>query len=263
MAIFNSEASAQETNVDDESPELEGAEMSLVDHLAEIRKRLFVCIIAAVIGSILAFIFWEPILTFLLNPLPAAADALSRNGQPKLIVSGIGEGFSTALKLSLGVGIALASPIWIYQLWAFIAPALTRREKKYALPFTLIGVVLFAAGLAVGFVVLRFPINWLIQFGQSHFTELITADNYFSFILFFMLAFGVVFELPLVLTFMALVGIVNSKMLAQRRTYILVGLWIVSCFITPGADPYSPVILGVAFTVLYFISEGLIRLIGK
>lgn len=246
-----------------EEPEPEGAEMTLVQHLEELRQRLFVCALAVVLTSIVAFIFWEPLLTFLTSPLPAAANVLAKGGRPMLVVTGIGEGFSTILKISVAVGIAAAAPIWLFQLGSFITPALTRRERRYALPFTLVGVGLFLAGLVVGFIVLRFPINWLIDFGHSHFAELITADNYFSFTAFFLLAFGLTFELPLVLTFLSIVGIISSRWLAQKRSYMLVGLWIVSCFITPGADPYSPVILGVAFTVLYFLSEILIRAIGR
>jgi len=258
--MATAEIESDERNDEDE---LIGGEMSLVEHLAELRQRLFICIGAIAVGAIVAFIFWQPILDFLLLPLPAAANVLSHGGKPQLVVNTVGGGFSTVLKLSLAVGAAFAAPLWLYQLWAFISPALTRREKRYALPFTLVGVVLFLAGLAVGFVVLRFPINFLIDFGNHHFQELITADSYLTFIAFFMLAFGVVFELPLVLTFLAVLGVVNSQMLAKNRAYALLGLWVLSCFITPGADPYSPVILGIAFTILYLISELLIRAIHR
>jgi sec-independent protein translocase protein TatC len=241
-----------------------GAQMTLVEHLGELRRRLFVCVIAVLITTIVAFIFHDPILHFLLTPLPKEANAITQGkGDAKLVVTGIGEGFSVALKMSLAVGIALASPIWIYEIWGFLAPAMTRKEKKYAFPFTLIGVILFIAGIAVGFAVLRYPISFLIDFGSGSFVELITADNYFSFVSFFLLAFGIVFELPLVLTFMALIGLVSSKWLSQNRSYILVALWIISCFITPGADPYSPIIISVAFTALYFVAEILIRIIRK
>jgi sec-independent protein translocase protein TatC len=137
------------------------------------------------------------------------------------------------------------------------------REKKYAVPVTSVGIGLFIAGLGVGFVTLRYPINWLLSFDDGHFVQVITADNYFTFVAYFLLAFGVTFELPLVLTFLAVVGVVSSGSLKAHRAHILVGLWIASCFVTPGADPYSPLIVGVAFTVLYFVSETVIRLIGK
>jgi len=177
-------------------------------------------------------------------------------------VTGIGEGFAVVLKLSLAAGVALATPVWTYHLWAFISPALTRGEKRRALPFTLIGVVLFLAGLFVGFVTLRYPIEWLLGFGHPYFVEIITVDNYFTFVAYFLLAFGLTFELPLVLTGLVVMGAVSPDALRTHRASVLVGLWTASCFITPGADPYSPLILGVAFTVLFFVSMGLIRLVG-
>ena len=237
-------------------PEPDGAQMTLVEHLTELRRRLFICVIAILVTSVGAFFFRDPIMAFLRLPLAGVYS--------HLVVIGIGEALTVVFKISLGVGLALATPIWLWQLWGFIAPALTHKEKRLALPFTFIGVLLFAAGLAVGFLTLRFPVAWLISFGQgAGFNELISADSYFSFVTFFMLAFGATFELPLVLTFMSLVGIVSSKKLAKNRAYILVGLWIVSTVVTPGADPYSPIILGTALTFLYFFSEVLIRIIGK
>ncbi len=236
--------------------EAEGAQMTLVEHLAELRRRLFFCIITILVTSIVAFIFIHPILAFLQIPLHGVYG--------HLVVTGVGEGFTVAFKVALGVGIGLAAPMWLYQAWGFIAPGLTRKEKKYALPFTLIGVALFVVGLAVGFVTLRFPVAWLLGFGQdAGFHELISADNYFSFILYFMLAFGVTFELPLVMTFLSLIGVISSRRLSRSRPYALVGLWLLATVITPGADPYSPIILGVALTFLYFLSELLIRAIGK
>ncbi len=132
------------------------------------------------------------------------------------------------------------------------------------MPFTIIGVILFFVGLGVGFLTLRFPVSWLLGFGRdSGFNELISASNYFTFILYFMLAFGVTFLLPLVMTFLAVLGVLSSQKLAKNRAYALVGLWILATLITPGADPYSPIILGTALTVLYLLSEVLIRVIGK
>lgn len=234
----------------------DGSQMSLVEHLEELRRRLFFSVITVLATTILAFVFYNPILRFLELPLAGVYN--------HLVVTQIGEAFGVAFKISLGVGLALAAPMWLYQVWGFISPALTRHEKKYALPFTLIGVVLFILGITVGFLTLRFPVAWLIGFGQnSGFNELISADSYLSFSAFFMLAFGVTFELPLVLTFLSVVGVLSSRKLAKNRPYVLVGLWILSCFITPGADPYSPIILGTALTALYFLSELLIRAIGK
>ena len=129
------------------------------------------------------------------------------------------------------------------------------------MPFTILGVVLFVAGLGVGFVTLRYPLNWLLTFSDRSFVEIITADNYFTFVAYFLLAFGLTFELPLVLTGLVVMGIVSPDALRTHRASILIALWTASCFITPGADPYSPLILGVAFTVLFFVSVGLVRFV--
>jgi sec-independent protein translocase protein TatC len=243
--------------------EEEGATMTLLEHLEELRKRLIFCCIAIVVASVLAFLFWEPILRFLLTPLPSVAIGLPHNSTQKLVQHEIGEAFMIALKLALAAGIALASPVVLYQVWAFIAPGLTRRERRYAVPFTSLGVGLFVIGLAVGFVTLRFPINWLIGFGSKDYFLLIDADSYFTFVAYFLLAFGITFELPLVLTFLSVVGVVNSRQLRAKRMYILFGLWFLACVITPGADPYSPLIVGVALTVLFELSIILMRVLRR
>ena len=247
----------------DENDDAFGGSMTLVEHLEELRKRLIIALVAVAVCSVVGFVFWEQILRFLLTPLPDISSHLVGVSGTKLIQTQIGEAFVIALKLAVAAGFTLASPVILYQVWAYISPALTRRERKYALPFTVLGVALFYIGLAVGFVVLRFPVDWLIQFGQQDFTLLLKADSYLTFVAYFLLAFGVVFELPLVLTFMGVVGIVNSTILRQKRMYILFGLWVLSCFITPGADPYSPVIISVAFTVLFELTVILLRAIGK
>ena len=246
---------------DEEEPE--GGTMTLIEHLEELRGRMIKILIAVAVCSILGFIFWDRIMQFLLIPLPAAANQLPNAHAGQLVARDIGEPFMVALKLGIAVGIMIASPVLLYQTWAFIAPALTRRERKYALPFTLLGVGLFAAGLTVGFLVLRYPIDWLVSFGNDRFILLTDANSYFSFVAYFLLAFAIVFELPLVLTFMSVVGIVNSQVLRQKRLVILFCLWFLSCFITPGADPYSPIIIAASFTILFELTILLMRFIGR
>jgi sec-independent protein translocase protein TatC len=240
------------------------AEMTLTDHLEELRRRLLVCAMAILVTTGLSFASYPSLLRLLLSPLPSGATRLSGLvGSDRIAITGVGEGFAVVLKIAFAAGVALAAPVWLYQWWAFVSPALTRRERRHALPFTLVGVALFLVGVSVGFVTLRYPMDWLLRFGQPYFVPVITADSYFTFVAYFLLAFGVTFELPVVLTFLALVGVLSSRTLSTKRTEMLFGLWIASCFLTPGADPYSPVILGSAFTFLYFVSEGLIRSIGR
>lgn len=244
---------------DDDEEDEGGATMTLVEHLEELRWRIFKSVIAIVVLSVVAFIFRVQIQQFLTYPLPKSADALG--GKP--IVMGVGEGFTVFLKLSFAVGFLAALPIILYQLWAFISPGLLAREKKNAVPFIVIGIVLFLAGVALGYVVIRFPVEWLINFASDSFTPLISADNYYTFVAFFLLAFGIVFEIPLVLTFMAQLGLITAKTLTKRRAMAYVIMWVAATFLTPGADPYSPIILGAAMTFLFELTVIFIRIFKR
>ena len=246
-----------------ENEEELGGVMTLVEHLEELRRRLLIAVIAIVVCATVAFFFWDPIFGFLLSPLPALSGSASIMQHGKLVISDPVGSFMVALKVSIAVGVMISTPIVLYQIWGFLEPALTNRERKYAAPFTVLGVGLFFIGLVVGFLVLRYPIDWLISFGSDRFIPLISADAYFTFVTYFLLAFGIVFELPLVLTFLGVLGVINSKLLRAKRMYILFGLWVISCFITPGADPVSPVIIGVALTALFELSVILLRIIKR
>lgn len=236
--------------------ENDASAMTLIEHLEELRWRIFKSLIAIVLGAIIAFIFRTHIMTFLTWPLPKTADSLTHG---KLIVTGIAEGFTVYLKISIATGILLAIPVILYQIWAFVAPGLYEHEKKKSVPFIFIGIFLFIAGIALGYVVLQYPVQWLVNFASDSFAELVTADSYFTFVAFFLLAFGIVFEIPLVLTFLAQIGLVTSQTLKRRRPAAHVGMWIAATFLTPGADIYSPIILGVAMSFLYELTILFIR----
>jgi sec-independent protein translocase protein TatC len=237
--------------------------MSLVDHLEELRWRIFKSLGAIVVGAIVAFFFRDQIMNFLQAPLPAQANVLQDKSGHKLVTSGLTEGLTVVLILSGITGFVLALPIVLYQAWAFIAPGLYRHEKRNAIPFIFIGIVLFLAGISLSYVVLRFPVEWLISFQSSSFTQLVTADSYFKFVAVFMLVFGLIFELPLVLTFLARVGIVTAAGLARKRVIAHISMWTVSTFLTPGADFYSPIILGITMSCLYELTIIFIKIFVK
>jgi sec-independent protein translocase protein TatC len=236
---------------DSEDDENDPSAMSLVEHLEELRWRIFKSLIAIAVGSIIAFVFRTQIAYFLMLPLPKTADTLTHG---KVVVTGIMEGFTVFLLISIAAGFILALPVVLYQVWAFIAPGLLEKEKKYAVPFIIVGVVLFAAGITLGYIVLQYPVQWLVTFAASSFTELVTAGSYFQFVAYFLLAFGIVFEIPLVLTFMAQVDLISSQTLIRKRAGSHLGMWIASTFLTPGADIYSPIFLGVAMSCLFELS---------
>lgn len=246
---------ARDALLAEQEEELEDSSMSLTDHLEELRWRIFKCLIALVVGSIVAFIFREQIMWFLMLPLPKVVH--------KLTQTDLGGAFMVFLLISIAAGVLVALPVILYQAWAFISPGLYQHEKKQAVPFIFIGVLLFVAGVSLGFVVLRFPIEFLIGFGENTFTELITANSYFSFVAFFLLAFGVIFEVPLVLTFMSRMGLISGETLKQKRAGAHIGMWIASTFLTPGADIYSPLILGAAMSSLYELTILFITFMDK
>src|SRR6266699_3912808 len=243
-----------------EDDENDPSAMSLVDHLEELRWRIFKSLIAIAVGSVVAFIFREQIVGFLTLPLPKTADPLT-HGKP--IVTGITEGFTVFLMISIAAGFILALPVVLYQTWAFISPGLLEKEKKYAVPFIFVGIILFAAGISLGYFVLQYPVQWLVTFASDSFTEFVTACSYFTFVSFFILAFGIVFEIPLVLTFLAQVDLISSQTLIRKRTASHIGMWIAATIITPGADIYSPNFLGVSMSFLYELSIIFIKLIKK
>ncbi len=241
-------------SMEDEEDQL--TTMSLVDHLEELRWRILKSLIAVAVGTVIAFIFREQIVRFLAAPLPQGADMLTHG---KIVVTGITEGFTVFLLISFAAGVILALPVILYQVWGFVAPGLYAHEKRAAVPFIFIGLVLFIVGVTLGYIVLRYPVEWLVNFASNTFVELITANSYFTFVAFFVLAFGLVFELPLVLTFMAQVGLITSDTLRKKRASSHIGMWIASTFLTPGADIYSPIILGTAMSFLYELTIVFIR----
>ena len=238
-------------------PEDEGDDsgMSLMDHLEELRWRIFKVLIAIAVGAIVAFIFRGYIVTFLEQPLPL--------NHQKLYMTGITESFTVFLMVSIAAGFVVALPVVLYQTWAFVSPGLYEKEKKYAVPFIFIGIILFLAGIALGYFVLKYPVEFLVTFGGAQFTEILTASSYFGFISFFILAFGVIFEMPLVLTFLAYIDVITSKTLQAKRAPVHVGMWIAATIVIPGADPYSPVILGASMSILYELSIIFIKLLKK
>lgn len=238
--------------------------MSLVDHLEELRKRIFVCLIFVAVGTVVAFIFRTQLIAFLTAPLPNKTSGGIFAALPHgLTVMGLGEAFTVAVKLSLVFGLVFSLPVILYETWAFVAPGLYDREKKHAVPFIILGLILFAIGLTLGYFILQFPVSFLISFGASSFNELISADSYFTFVSYFLLVFGAIFELPLVLTFLAMIHIVTEDFLKSKRAIAHVAMWAASTVLTPGADLYSPVFIGVSLSILYEFSILLIHFIVK
>ena len=228
--------------------------MSLVDHLAELRRRLAISLVAVAIGSVVGFYVAPQLITFLKAPLHL---------DKPLVYTGLGDAFFINLKLAIVVGIVLAMPVLVWQLWAFISPGLTREERRMARPWAPLAIAFFVIGVVVAYVILPFAATFLLSFSSPDLQPLITASEYFGFVTTLFLAFGLVMEYPIVLVLLAKVGIITSARLRRSRRYVILAIAIISAVVTPGGDPISPTVLGVTMYVLYEFSILLIRAGGR
>ena len=237
-----------------------GAEMPFLDHLEELRIRLFWCLGALIVGVVVAFTLLQQIdlIGFLQRPL-----APYLHGQ-KLVYTHPSDPFKIVLNASFVLGLLLASPMVIYQAWAFFAPALYPHEKRLVIPVGIGAVALFVAGVALAFyVVLPFTLGFLLNFQTEALQPMITASEYFGFEIAMSLAFGVVFEMPILIIALTALGIVTPAFLNKYRRHAVVLCIVGAAFITPGADPTSLFALAVPLYLLFEFSVVLSTLVYR
>ena len=233
--------------------------MPFLEHLEELRWRLLRSVVGVLIGAIAGWVLVNrfDVLGLLMHPIQPHLPT----GQ--LMVTGPTEAFFITMKLALAVGIVLASPLLIYQTWAFLAPALYDRERRVIIPALLVGLVLFAAGAAAAyFLVLPRALGMLMSFQRQHLAPIITAHEYFGFAVPFILAFGAITELPLVMTILAGFGLVNATFLARNRRYALVVAALISAFLAP-PDALSMIVMMVPMLGLYEVSIWCVWVVGR
>jgi sec-independent protein translocase protein TatC len=234
--------------------------MTVVEHLSELRSRIMVSLISFVAVSTAAFFFYEPLLRLLTEPLCEVPRRLLGPAGCQLNVLGLTEGFQFRLKLTALAGIALTSPVWIYEIYAFIVPALTPKEKRYSIPFVLSSVTLFAIGSVFAYLTLPKGVEFLIRLGGEGLNPFFTAEKYLNFVGLVLLAFGVTFQLPLVLIFLGLVGAISVEQLRRNRKVALVAIFALAAIVTPSQDPYTMSILAIP---LYGLYEVTILVLGR
>jgi sec-independent protein translocase protein TatC len=231
--------------------------MTVVEHLDELRRRLVISAVAVLLASVVGLVFNQQILDFLVEPYREALRALPAGAAPPgafqqgLVFSGPAEAFMAVLKIGFVSGFLLALPVILYQTWRFITPGLTSRERRLGIPFVLASMILFAGGVVFGFLVIPRGLSFLLGFGGQNLVPLITADRYLSFLIFLILAFGLSFELPLVLIFLAGARVISSAQLRTWRRYAALGTAIFAAVATPTQDPYTMSIMWVALYLLY------------
>lgn len=229
--------------------------MSLLEHLEELRKRLIVVIVAVVLAAAVGFVVSGPILTLLRGPLPAQYETL--------YFTTVGGAFGVRLKVALFAGVAIAMPVILFEIWRFVTPGLTRRERRIVWPLLIAGLALFALGMAVGYVIIPFALTFLLSFAEADVRPLLTINEYVGFVTTMMLAFGLVLEFPILLLALARVGILSYSRVAKQRRFVILGIVIFAVVITPGGDPFSPSILGSIMYVLFEMSLFVMRFIRR
>jgi len=232
--------------------------LPFTSHLEELRKRIIICIIAVVLGFLGSYFFAEQIFSFLVKPLQEELPPDSL-----LIFTALPEAFFAYLKLSLFAGIFLASPVILWEVWCFVAPGLYDHEKRYVYPFVSFSTLFFVAGVLFCYLVV-FPISFkfLIGYGSEAIKPLPSIKEYLSFSCKMLLAFGIIFELPLFVLFLAKIGIVDDKMLRSKRKFAILGVFIVAAILTP-PDVFSQVLMAFPLIVLYEISILVAKFFGK
>jgi len=235
--------------------------MSLMEHLVELRSRLIKCFIAIAVGALAGWLLYKPVLSLLMDPLRDLAD--DPNVSDKFISFDPLEQFMLRIKMSTYLGIALAMPFLLWQIWAFIAPGLYQNERRYAGAFVGSATVLFALGATIAYFTLPQALGFLQSVGGDDVQYQYTTENYIMLILYMMLAFGVGFQFPIVVVFLQLIGLVEPQQLSKFRRFAVVIIFAVAAVITPSADPISLVALALPMVLFYEISILIGRLIGR
>ncbi len=234
--------------------------MTIIEHLTELRRRLVVSSLAFFVGSVIAWFFYDPILDLLKLPLDDGGSIAGR--RLDLSVRGVTSAFLVRIKVSIFAGLIFALPVILYQLWRFITPGLEPKERRYALPFVVGSLGLFALGALFAYFTLPQAIGFLLGFAEG-LEPIIFIDEYVGFVMFMVLAFGITFELPMIILFLGMAGIVSSARLRRLRRHAIVGSAVIAAVATPSQDPYTLVLMGVPLYLMYEIALLIIRFVMK
>lgn len=219
--------------------------MPLTDHLAELRRRLIVSAVAVAVGGVVAFLLYNRILGLLIGPYEDVT------GRTTLLITDPLEGLSVRLKVAGYGGFLLASPVVLWQIWRFVTPGLHRREKRFAIPFILSSILLFLVGAGIALFTFERALSFLVGVGGENLETFFSPSKYLGLVILMMVAFGVAFELPVVLVFLQLARVLSSRKLRSWRRWAMVGIVTLAAVITPSQDPYSLFAMAIPMYLLY------------
>ena len=240
-------------------------EMSILEHIGELRSRLVKSCAALVVATIVAFwLLYDPVLSFLLRSycqLPERYRFATATGEAGCGLAALSplEPFSIRIRVSLTVGLLLAMPFIAFQVWRFITPGLKPNEKRFGIPFALASTLLFVAGVAMALFTLPKAISFLVSMGGDGIITFFQADRYLRFVLFMGLAFGLTFEFPLVLVFLSMVGALSSAAMLRVWRPAVAVIIVVAAVVTPSQDPISLFAMAVPLWIFYFAAAAVAR----
>ena len=234
--------------------------MPLREHLRELRRRLTISFLAILVGAAVGWFLYDPLFTAITRPL---TDASARGHDAVVNFNKIGGAFNLKIQISLYVGIVLASPVWLYQLWAFIVPGLTRREKRYALGFVSVSVPLFLSGLYLAWLVLPNAVRFLTDFTPKSAVNYVTADEYLTFVTKIMVAFGVAFLVPVLLVALNMVGVLHARTMLRGWRVAVFLCFLFAAIASPSPDAWSMIALASPMVGLYFAAIAIAWLIDR
>jgi sec-independent protein translocase protein TatC len=230
------------------------------EHLSELRTRLIHCFIAVGIGFVAAYFFKEDLFKILTAPL---IKAMGDGEHSKMIFTGLPEDFFTYIKVAFLAGFVVATPVIFYEFWMFVSPGLYRTEKKYLIPVVMLSLMFFAMGSSFGyFIVFPYGFQFFLSFATDTIYAMPSMKEYLSFAAKMLLAFGLIFELPIVITFMTRMGLVTIPFLTKNRKYAALLFFVLAAIITP-PDVITQIMMSVPLMVLYEISIIGARIFGK
>jgi sec-independent protein translocase protein TatC len=237
--------------------------MALSDHLRELRARLLRSVVVLAVAFVVALFFYDQLLDLIYEPYDQAREQLGESVQTEPVTTGITTPLLLQLKLCGVAAVVFSSPYWIYQIWAFVVPGLTTRERKWSRIFAAIAGPLFIAGAALGYYILPKAIAVLISFTPEDTTNLVDFAPFLSFVTRMLLVFGVAFEIPLFVVMLNLAGVVSGKAIGRYRPWIVIGTFIFAAVATPSTDPFSMLMLAVPMLVLFMVAEMIARTVDR
>jgi sec-independent protein translocase protein TatC len=229
--------------------------MPLMEHLRELRNRLLIAFAAVAVGLVVGWIVSTPIWELLKEPYCSTPQSHQLNGQCSLTYNGIFSSFFITLKVSLMVGLVVSSPVWLYQIWAFVTPALYRTEKRYTLTFLALAIPLFTLGAGLAYFIMDTSLAFLLSFSLDGTVATISIDDYLNYVLIMLLIFGVSFELPLLLVFLNIIGVLSHATVAKHRRLVIFLMFVFGAVVTPGGDPITMMALAAPMIILFAAAE--------